>query len=72
MRPTGASTSSRAIRDCAIAHISDILADEEYGVQEAAMAGGFRAALGVPMIVVYRASPILWHAAGRWLGKVWP
>ncbi len=27
------------------------------------------AALGVPMIVIYRASPLLWHAAGRWLVK---
>jgi lipid-A-disaccharide synthase len=27
------------------------------------------AAYGVPMIVVYRLNPILWHAAGRWLVK---
>ncbi len=27
------------------------------------------AAFGVPMIVVYRANPILWHAVGRWLIK---
>lgn len=27
------------------------------------------AAYGVPMIVVYRVSPILWHGAGRWLIK---
>ncbi len=27
------------------------------------------ASLGVPMIVVYRANPVLWHVAGRWLVK---
>jgi GAF domain-containing protein len=50
MRPSGAATSARAIRDCAIAHIPDVLAEEGYGVQEAALASGFRAALGVPMV----------------------
>jgi lipid-A-disaccharide synthase len=25
------------------------------------------ASFGVPMIVVYRANPLVWHAAGRWL-----
>jgi len=28
------------------------------------------ASFGVPMIVVYRGSPLLWHAVGRWLIKV--
>ncbi len=28
------------------------------------------ASFGVPMIVVYRGSPILWHGIGRWLVKV--
>ena len=50
MRPSGAATSARAIRDCAIAHIPDVLVEEGYGVPEAAMASGFRAALGVPML----------------------
>jgi two-component system, NtrC family, sensor kinase len=50
MRPSGAATGARAIRDCAIAHIPDVLAEEGYGVQEAAIASGFRAALGVPMV----------------------
>ena len=27
------------------------------------------AAWGVPMIVVYRINPVLWHAAGRWVVK---
>ena len=41
---------ARAIRDRAIAHIPDVLADEEYRIQEAAVAGGFRAVLAVPML----------------------
>ena len=50
MRPSGTATAARAIRDCAIAHIPDVLVDEEYGIPAAAMASGFRAALGVPMV----------------------
>jgi GAF domain-containing protein len=50
MRPSGAGAAVRAIRDRAIAHIPDVLVDEEYGIQEAAVAGGFRAVLAVPML----------------------
>ena len=50
MRPSAAATGARAIRDRAIAHIPDVLAEEGYGVQEAALASGFRSALGVPMM----------------------
>jgi len=50
MRATGVAAAVRAIRDRAITHIPDVLVDEEYGIQEAAVAGGFRAALAVPMI----------------------
>ncbi len=49
-RPSGETVAVRSIRDCAIAHIPDVLVDEEYGIQEAAVASGFRAALGVPML----------------------
>ncbi|HEV8227755.1 MAG TPA: GAF domain-containing protein [Methylomirabilota bacterium] len=50
MRPTGEAAAARAIRDRAITHIPDVLVDEEYGIQEAAVAGGFRAVLAVPML----------------------
>jgi GAF domain-containing protein len=50
MRPTGVAAAVRAVRDRAIAHIPDVLDDAEYGIQEAAVAGGFRAALAVPML----------------------
>ncbi|HTY80756.1 MAG TPA: GAF domain-containing protein [Candidatus Bathyarchaeia archaeon] len=50
MRPTGAAAAVRAIRDAAIAHIPDVLDDEEYGIHEAAIASGFRAALAVPLL----------------------
>jgi GAF domain-containing protein len=50
MPPSAAATGARAVRDCAIAHIPDVLAEEGYSVHEAALAAGFRAALGVPML----------------------
>ena len=50
MRPTGAAAAVRAIRDAAIAHIPDVLDDEEYGIHDAAIAAGFRAALAVPLL----------------------
>jgi two-component system, NtrC family, sensor kinase len=50
LRQGGASAAARSIRDRAISHIPDVLVDEEYGVLEAAVASGFRAALAVPML----------------------
>jgi len=50
MRPSGAAAAARAIRDRAIVHLPDVLADPEYRVQEAALASGFRAVLAVPML----------------------
>jgi GAF domain-containing protein len=49
-RPTGVTAAVRAIRDCAIAHIPDVLVDKEHGIPEVAVASGFRAALAVPML----------------------
>jgi signal transduction histidine kinase len=46
----GVGASERAIRDRAVVHIADILLDEEYRIQEAALASGYRAILGVPML----------------------
>jgi GAF domain-containing protein len=50
VREGGASAAARSIRDRAIAHIPDVLIDEEYGIPEAAVASRFRAALAVPML----------------------
>jgi GAF domain-containing protein len=50
VRGGGASAAARSIRDRAIAHIPDVLVDEEYGPQAAAVASGFRATLAVPML----------------------
>src|SRR5260370_28872741 len=50
VREGSASAAARSIRDRAIAHIPDVLVDEEYGIPEAAVAGRFRAALAVPML----------------------
>jgi GAF domain-containing protein len=50
MPPSGAAAGARAVRDCAIVHIPDVLVEKEYAVHEAALASGFRAALGVPML----------------------
>jgi signal transduction histidine kinase len=49
-RPSGAMASLRAIRDCCVVHIPDLLEDAEYGMTEAALAAGFRAILAVPML----------------------
>jgi GAF domain-containing protein len=49
-RLSGAGAAERAIRDRAIVHIPDVLLDEEYRIQGVAMAAGFRAILGVPML----------------------
>ena len=50
MRPTGAGGAVRAIRDCAIVEIPDVLADQEYRIQGTAMTAGFHALLAVPML----------------------
>jgi PAS domain S-box-containing protein len=50
MRPSGAGGAARAIRDRAVVHIPDVLADDEYRIQDTALTAGFRALLGVPML----------------------
>src|SRR5262249_30723766 len=49
-RLSGAGAQERAIRDRAIVHIPDVLLDDEYRLQEAALAAGYRAILAVPML----------------------
>jgi signal transduction histidine kinase len=72
MRPSGAGGAARAIRDRAIVHIPDVLADDQYRIHEAAVASGYRALLAVPMfrdgqpigvISVARAEPGLFAEA---------
>src|SRR5262245_4528172 len=48
--PSGETVAVRAIRDRAVAHVPDVLTDPEFGIQQAAVASNFRAALGVPML----------------------
>jgi len=50
MPPSGAGGAARVIRDQAVVHIPDVLADAEFRMQDAALASGFRALLGVPML----------------------
>jgi signal transduction histidine kinase len=49
MRPNRSNAGGRAILDRAIIHIHDVLADPEYS-RELAIAGGWRAALAVPLL----------------------
>jgi signal transduction histidine kinase/putative methionine-R-sulfoxide reductase with GAF domain len=42
--------SARTVRERAVVHIADVLADPGYETKEAARAGGFRGSLGVPMV----------------------
>jgi PAS domain S-box-containing protein len=50
MRPSAAGGAARAIRDRAVVHIPDILADPQYQIHETALTAGFRGLLGVPML----------------------
>ena len=48
-RPDRSHLAGRAILDCAIIHVHDVLADPEYS-REFALAGGWRAVLSVPLL----------------------
>src|SRR5262249_17757804 len=50
MRPSAEGGAARAIRDHAIVHIPDVLADQQYRIQDAAVTAGFRALVAVPML----------------------
>ena len=50
MQRTAETVTARAIRTCAVIHVPDVLSDRPYETKEAALAGGYRAALGVPMV----------------------
>ena len=49
MRLDAETVTARAIRRRAVVHVADALADPEYESKDAALAGGYRACLGVPM-----------------------
>jgi two-component system, NtrC family, sensor kinase len=48
MRPDAETIAARAFRAAAVVHVADVLADPDYEVKDAARAGRFRGALGVP------------------------
>ena len=50
MRPDDETVTARAFRNCAVIHITDVLADPHYQQKDAARAGGYRGCLGVPMV----------------------
>jgi signal transduction histidine kinase len=50
MRLSVETATARAIRDCAVVHITDVMADPLYERKDAAMAGGWRGCLAVPML----------------------
>src|SRR5262245_49074769 len=50
MRPGAAGATARAIRDSAIAHIPDVLTDQEFTIRDAALTAGWRSVLSVPML----------------------
>jgi len=49
-RPDRTSANSRAILTCSVVAIPDVLDDAEYMVRAAALAGGFRSVLAVPLV----------------------
>ena len=50
MRMDARTVTARAIRDRAVVHSSDVLAEPDYETKDAALAAGFRGSLGVPML----------------------
>ncbi len=50
MRLDEESVTARTFRKSAVVHIADVLADPEYAQKHTARAGGWRGALGVPMV----------------------
>jgi PAS domain S-box-containing protein len=50
MRLDAWTVTARSIRDRAVVNIADVLADPDYEAKDAAMAGGYRGCLGVPML----------------------
>ncbi len=50
MRPESETATARAVRNGAVVHILDVLADPDYERKDAAVAMGYRCCLGVPML----------------------
>jgi PAS domain S-box-containing protein len=50
MRPGSGVGAARVIQEGSVVHIPDVLADPQYRMQGAAIAGGFRGLMGVPML----------------------
>jgi len=62
-RPGRDTTSGRAVLTGSVVAIADVLEDPEYAIQDAAVAGGFRSVLSVPLIC--KGSPIGAITLGR-------
>ena len=50
MQPSAETVSARTVRTRAVVHVEDVLADPDYEAKDAALAGGYRGSLGVPML----------------------
>jgi GAF domain-containing protein len=50
MRLDAEAVSARTFRECAVVHAEDVMADPSYEIKDTAVAGGWRGALGVPML----------------------
>jgi GAF domain-containing protein len=50
LRASGVGAAPRAIRDCAVVHVPDVLIEPGYQIHEAALASGYRSVLAVPMV----------------------
>jgi GAF domain-containing protein/CheY-like chemotaxis protein len=50
MRPDAETTSARVLRTRDVVHVEDVLAEPAYEAKATALAGGWRAGLGVPML----------------------
>jgi len=50
MSPDAHTTTARVLRERAPVHVADVMADPGYAVRQAALAGGWRSGLGVPML----------------------
>jgi signal transduction histidine kinase len=64
-RPSRQLFTARAILECAVVHVPDVLQDPDYAALDLVRDAGFRSALAVPMI--HRGNPVgaitVWHAA---------
>src|SRR5205085_8361241 len=49
--------------------INDLLPQSDFAITVSGTAALHVAAYGIPLVVVYRGNPLLWHLIGRWIVK---